>query len=537
MHNASMPVLIVGGGPVGLSTSLFLARHGVPSLLVERHEKTSIHPRARGINARTMELFRSLGLEESVRTAGAALARNHHFLAVETLAGAELWRTYPWSSRDYQAHLKQLSPMNWCMCAQDELEPLLVTAARTLNCELRFGSELMAFEQDNYGVTARIRERNTGEEYIANAHYLIAADGAGSPVRHMLNVSTRGRGTLGHYINIYFRANLSTLVQDREFILCLVKNPEAQGVLLSVNNTDRWIFMMLYVPESGRAVEDFTPERCIEFVRNAAGLPRLAIEIISIVPWEAAIRVAESFQRDRVFLVGDAAHVMPPTGAFGMNTGIQDAHNLAWKLAAVLNGQAGPALLATYDVERRPVAQFTAEQAGLRSDNHADYYSSGMVDDFAVALGYRYQSAAVISEKKETSSNGALDLSGQPGTRAPHIWVGHQGRRISTLDLFDTRFVLLAGMDGNAWCHAAREGATALGLPLDAYCVGATGDLIDLDGNWGTTYGVTPSGVVLVRPDGFVGWRTERIERDAKHTLEMVLKHLLCHEVDISESH
>jgi len=470
-----------------------------------------------------------LGLEASVRTAGAALAESHRFLVVETLVGAELRRISPGSSREHQARLKQLSPIDHCMCAQDELEPLLVTAARTLNCELRFGSELVAFEQNNDGVTARIRERATGEEYIANAHYLIAADGAGSPIRQMLKVSMRGRGTLAHNINIYFRADLSSLVQGRAFVLCLVRIPEAQGILLSVNNTDRWIFTVPYAPESQTPEEDFTPQRCIELVRKAIGLPHLALEIINILPWEAAVRVAESFQQGRVFLVGDAAHVMPPSGAFGMNTGIQDAHNLAWKLAAVLHGQAGPALLATYDGERRPVAQFTVEQAGFRSDNYADYYSSDMIiDDLAVVLGYRYQSAAVISEQNETASNGVWDLSGQPGTRAPHTWVEHQGRRISTLDLFDTRFVLLAGTDGKAWCHAAREVATALGLPLDAYCVGATGDLIDLDGNWCTRHSVSSSGAVLIRPDGFVAWRTEQMKKDVKHTLEMMLKLLLC---------
>jgi putative polyketide hydroxylase len=414
------------------------------------------------------------------------------------------------------------------MCAQDELEPLLVTTAQALNGELRFGSELTAFEQDNNGVTAHIRARNTGEEHLANAHYLIAADGAGSPIRHMLNVSMRGRGTLAHYVNIYFRADLSTLVQGREFVLCLVRNPEAQGVLLAVNNTDRWIFTVPYAPESQTLEEDFTPERCIERVRKAIGLSHLAIEIINIIPWEAAVRIAESFQQGRIFLVGDAAHVMPPTGAFGMNTGIQDAQNLAWKLAAVLHGQAGPALLATYDAERRPVAQFTVEQAGIRSDTYVDYYSSEMIDDLAVGLGYRYQSAAVISEYNETASNCVWDLRGQPGTRAPHLWVEHYGRRISTLDLFDTRFVLLAGTDGKAWCHAARKVATALGLPLDAYCVGAAGDLIDLDGNWCSRYGVSSSGAVLIRPDGFVAWRTEHMEKDVRHTLERVLRQLLC---------
>ncbi len=233
-----------------------------------------------------------------------------------------------------------------------------------------------------------------------------------------------------------------------------------------------------------------------------------------------------------MFLAGDAAHQMPPTGAFGANTGIQDAHNLAWKLAAVLNGQAAPALLATYDDERCPVARFTAEQAGLRSATTAFDPSTAngtrLADPLVVIVGYQYTSQAIIPEDEAPLPLDHLELNGHPGRRAPHLWLERQGKRISTLDLFGSRFVLLAGADGRTWRDAAQAIAARRGIALDAYSVGSTGDLIDLDERWCTTYGVTSTGAVLVRPDGFVGWRTQGSEEPQERTLEWALDCLLC---------
>lgn len=254
-----------------------------------------------------------------------------------------------------------------------------------------------------------------------------------------------------------------------------------------------------------------------------------------MLPWEAAVRVADSFQHGRVFLAGDAAHQMPPMGAFGMNTGIQDAHNLAWKLAAALEDHAAPALLSTYDVERRPVARFTAEQAGMRSvrsamDPAAASLASpaSLADPLVIMADYQYRSHALLPEDETPLALDHLDLHGQPGRRAPHLWLEREGTRLSTLDLFGSHWVLLVGEDGPGWHDAAQKIASHLGIGLDSYRCGPSADLIDLDGRWLERYGITPRGAVVVRPDGFVGWRAQDAAQQPERTLEQVMRYLVC---------
>lgn len=266
----------------------------------------------------------------------------------------------------------------------------------------------------------------------------------------------------------------------------------------------------------------------------------MAVEITGKAPWHAAERVAERYAVGRVFLAGDAAHEMSPTGAFGSNTGIQDAHNLTWKLAAVLNGSAGPGLLATYEMERQLVARETSARASARAAEHSHPGYAPTAPGggggrqrgvLTVALGYCYPQGAVIGAHPELPVvPDQLRLTGEPGTRAPHMWVRAGGERCSTLDLYEKSFVLLTGSEGEMWRTAAKEAIEHFSLGLNCYLVGngPNDDLIPEGVDWAEKHGTTPEGAVLVRPDGFVAWRAEGRVADPASKLRKVLEQLLC---------
>jgi 2-polyprenyl-6-methoxyphenol hydroxylase-like FAD-dependent oxidoreductase len=527
MATLEVPVLIVGGGPVGLCSSLLLSRHGVPSLLVERHPGTSIHPRARGVNMRTMEFFRVWGVEDAVRAAGSALVETGTVIVTTTLAGAELSRI---TIGGAAPGADDASPARACQCAQDALEPVLLAHARTYgHGTFRFHCALEDFTQDAEGVTAMLRDRQSGETTTVRARYLIAADGASSGIRATLGVPVTGPGVLRSQISILCRADLTALVAHRPAILYRVNNPEVTGVFMAVNLTDRWDFVTAV--GRGERTELPTPERCREIIRMAAGVRDLDVEILQVLPWNLAAQVAEQFRTGRVFLMGDAAHVIPPTGGYGMNTGVADAHNLAWKLTAVLGGWAGPALLDSYDTERLPAGCFAMREALLNAPRaQTPNPRPEQFSHLGMALGISYTSDAVIPDGTAAPAvaNPVTDYlpTARPGHRAPHVWLARDGERVSTIDLYDTAFTLLAGAAGRGWCAAADQVARSLGVPLRAYRIGE-GDLTDPDGRWAPTYGVAGDGAVLVRPDGYVAWRAQEGRGDLAGTLDGVLRGVL----------
>lgn len=531
-----VPVLIAGGSLVGLSASLFLGRLGVGHLLVEKHPRTSHHPRGRGNNIRTMELYRTAGVESAIREAAAVLADNHGILQTPSLTGTE----HNWLFREIDpgGRAARISPSSWCLCSQNDLEPVLLKAAQDLGGDLRFGTELLSFEQDEDGVTAVILDRRTEARSTVRADYLIAADGPRSPVREALGIRQSGHGELFHNVSITFRAKrLADVVGDRRFIACYLTNPEADGALLPVDNEEQWVFHAPWHPEQGEPLEAFTDERCAQHIRTAVGMPDLEVEITGKAPWHAAERVADSYGTGRVFLAGDSAHEMSPTGAFGSNTGIQDAHNLAWKLAAVLGGWAGPGLLDTYGAERQPVARATSARAASRSAEHshpgysAPPTAGPQSNVMAVAMGYHYVNGAVLGANPATPAvPDRFEISAEPGSRAPHMWVHRCGVRLSTLDLYERTCVLLTGPGGAAWHEAGSRAADALGVPLDCYRVGTDPDheLAPEPGtDWAELHGTAPDGAVLVRPDGFVAWRAERAASDPYALMTEVLREVL----------
>ncbi|OTY08438.1 FAD-binding monooxygenase [Bacillus thuringiensis] len=537
MKSNDVPVLIVGGGLSGLASALFLAKHNVDYLLVERHPSTAIHPKAGGITFRTMELFRELGLEQRIRSAGKALENCRGRIAVHTIAEANKEELVQMRAAQYGndekllQKIEEISPSKQTACYQIILEEMMLQEARTLGGELSFYHELVSYEQNEQGVIATIRNRETEEESIIYCDYVIAADGAKSKIRKQLGISTEGRGTIGgYYMNIYFEADLSEFIQGDAFGFSMVLHPEVLGALIPVDNERRWIYHVSYDPLKGERPEDFTIERCKQIIQTAIGSTNVEPEIVSVLPWKAAESTATKFQENRIFLVGDSAHIMPPTGGFGSNTGIQDAHNLAWKLAAVIKGKAKPKLLETYREERYPVAKLTTEYASsllFRAANREEGSLNNM-DGLAVTVGYQYCSEAILDESATPHRMDIVDLNGRPGTRAPHFWGMYKGKEVSILDLFGNHFVLLTGVDNSSWAEAVYDVSSKLGINIKVYRVGLSGDFIAQENVFCELYGIENEGVVLIRPDGFIGWRSEKAVVNPDVMLEEVMSNLLC---------
>lgn len=522
-----LDVLIVGGGPVGLSASLLLSRHGLRSLLLERHPGVSVHPKARGLNVRTVELFRTWGIEPDVRAAAMELDRARDVVWSLTLLAPETRRA-PYGGAAEQQHVD--SPTTGARCAQDKLEPVLLQAARSYGVgELRFGQEVVGLQQEEDTVLATIADRASGRETSVRASWVIAADGAQSQVRSTLGVRMIGPGALAHRMGIYFRADLAKVGQDRPALLYMLTPPEGPGVMAAVNLADLWLYMAPFRPGDGETINDFTTERCIGLVRSAVGDDGLDVEVLSALPWSASAAVAERFREGRVFFAGDAAHLIPPTGGQAMNVGIQDVHNLAWKLAGQFGGWAGQGLLDSYELERRPLALAVIDDAsqnvGGFGQRQEQFSNRGRV------LGVAYDSRAVVADGTDlpTAVNPIVDYipTARPGSRAPHLWLWRDGARVSTLDLFDKEFVLLTGGAGQAWKAAASRAANEVGVPLRSYSVGPDGDLVDPSDDWPTLYGISPDGAVLVRPDGHVAWRVRSASGDQSSRLLSALRQVL----------
>ena len=537
MAQEHVPVLIVGAGGAGLSLSLLLLQQGIHPLLIERRSGISWVPRARNLNFRTLEVLRGLGLEAEVRTAGTRISQ---VIFKESLASKQEKILDPTALVELSEAISP-DPFGW-HCPQSRLEPILLATAKQRGGDVRYGTELISFIQDDTAVTATLKEHATGRSYVVRSDYLIAADGAHSHIRETLGIASQGLGALPEYFTfVYFRAPWKELIAGHEADGFVIKNADVQGIFL-VAKEDLGMFLITDRLAQRESFEDFTTERWKELLQKAIGKPDMAIEIVDIAHWQPAESVAEQFQQGRVFLVGDAAHTMPAYKGLGVNTAIQSAQNLAWKLAAVHKGQAAQELLATYQAERHPVGRFAAEQsltgpgaAWLPKGTHEELLPEEKdLPFFYPIVGYRYRSQAILSEDAASPSQDEIalldrqELTGLPGTRVPHLWLERQGQRISTLDLLDGCFVLLTGNDGAPWCEAAAVVKASLGIELAAYRIGPDADLLDLEHGGLAKLGVSSEGAVLVRPDGFVAWRSSTLTTTPEPLLEQVLSRILC---------
>jgi 2-polyprenyl-6-methoxyphenol hydroxylase-like FAD-dependent oxidoreductase len=508
--NHEYPVIVTGGSLVGLTTGLLLGYHGVRALVVEHHRGTAIHPRAAQISQRTMEILRSVGIERVVREkSGEQFVQDGAVMAVDTLAGRELAHFIA----NLNEGVRDVSPCERVFISQSLLEPLLRSRAEELGADLRFATDVVSFDQDEDGVTAMLQNRDTGAEETVRAKYMVAADGAHSRTRERLGIAMRGHGRFSRSVTIYFRGNVTQLLRGRNLSVIYVNNPTLRGFFRFEKPFDSGFLAINALGDPANPNTDvatgLTEDRARELIQVALGSSDVDVTVDSIMPWDAAAQVAEQFRSGRTFLAGDSAHVMPPNGGFGGNTGVQDAHNLAWKLAMVLRDEAAASLLDTYEPERRPVGVFTTEQAYARYVTRTAPYlgTDGMqpiVDDLNVELGYVYRSAAVC-EGQPPEHESPRTSEGRPGSRAPHVWLQRGGSRISTLDLFGRRFTLLGASDASTWCDAAHRAGSATRLPIDVHRIGGN-DLRD-EGRFAEHFGLESSGAVLVRPDGFVCWR------------------------------
>ena len=529
----SIPILIVGAGPVGLSMALNLARHNICSCVVERNSGISRHPKARGVNVRTMELFRQWGNDiELLKYEQPKEARR--FIWAESLQGEEITRI---AVED--TFIGSYSPTQSSLVSQDHVEESLRNSLKNYrNTEVHFSKEVISFEQDPSEVTIQILDQQKDQIELVRAQYLIGADGTRSTTRQQLGITMQGPGDLGYFCSVYCTLDLSPWLKHRPCIGFFFTDPKLGGrSFFSIDGKNHWIVGMRFLKENSR--DDFTDTYCIQEIQRIVGKPDLSVQILNKNFWTMGAQIANQYRVGRVFLTGDAAHQLPPTGGLGMNTGIQDVHNLAWKLAWVLKYGISDSLLDSYYNERVAVAEQNMEwslQNAKRYVEIAEVMRGGNKEKLKIKLkeqhqnlnhpgldlGFVYHSKAVISENEQTLSisPSIYRPTTLPGSRAPHVRLIQKGKVISTLDLFENEFVLLVGNGGQKWQMAL--GKLNLQFPVKIYRVADDGDLQDPEETWHNIYEVEKTGAVLVRPDGHVAWRCQATKDSPSEVLKTI---------------
>ena len=530
----SPEILIVGGGPVGLTLAVLLDRFGIEHVVVERSATTTDHPKSRSLSARSMELFRVVGLEERLRARSlrgdqGPIAASQAFGQVycESGSGRILGETRA------QAPVNAPSP-NVCV-AQDVVEEALADAAcAAAHTTLLRATELVSFENGSAGVTAVIRDVPTGRERQVEARYLVACDGANSGIRAALGIPVEGPGQLQQMVSYYYRADLAHLPHaTQSTALWIVPNDPGVPfgpIVATEPEGQRWIYIQYLEHDDDPPLAD---EELFRTIRAHWGIPDLELELINTVRWRLQGILPTSYRVQSVLLAGDAAHAIPPTGGVGLNTGLADAHGLAWRLAYVVRGLASEGLLDSYQVERRPVAAAAIEWA---TENRIQYLRTAAAaerrhedpegwrralvavnrafDSEGLSMGWIYREGALIDDGTPMP---AVDVarywpSDRPGARFPHVWLD-SARTQSTIDWFDTAFVLVCGPDADRWLEAGERVAAENALPL------AVERLPWLAG----PLSLARDGAALVRPDGHVAWRPPAVLLDPAAALRDAL--------------
>jgi 2,4-dichlorophenol 6-monooxygenase len=585
-----VPVLIVGGGGAGLTASMLLARQGVEHLLVSARPGTSDLPKAHVLNQRAMEILEDVGVADAIAErstpAGqmAATAFYAGFAGPDPDYGRRLARLESWGAGGADDSWRAASPWRQLNLPQIRLEPLLKARAEELSPgRIRFGHELTGLEQDAGGVRATVRDNGSGRQYAVRCQYLLGADG-GRRVAGLAGVGYEGLGVVTQTATLHMSADFSPWAPDPDVLIRWIFSPQAGVLVVMVPMgperwgpaSEEWVIHLNYPVDDPRAQSDAQVEAD---ARQALGIPDLPVKIHKITRWSVEAVMASAFRVGRVLLLGDAAHRHPPTGGLGLTSAIHDAQNLCWKVAAVLAGHASPALLDTYQAERRAVDQHNAQRSLENAVNHfgigaalgishestpeqnmeqlrrmwsgrpedAGHRSSVLrmmraqsmeFSELNVEYGYSYQSAAVVPDGSAPPApvDGIriYEPSTRPGSPLPHAWVDDEdGHRHPVKDLVAPgRFLLIAGEEGEPWCEAARQLAAEADLPLDAVRIGhLDGDLYDPRSTWLRHRQIASGGAVLVRPDRFIAWRHPAGTGDPRAVLAAALSQVLARPV------
>ncbi|MFC6704606.1 FAD-dependent monooxygenase [Flexivirga alba] len=496
-----VPVLIVGGGYAGTAMAMLLAQNGIRALMVDRHDQPSVQGRARGVNQRTMELYRAAGVDRLVAELSAPFVEDAGVARCASLSEPWEWLFDP----EPDPRLETISPSRFIMADQSTVEPVLTARARELGARIERGVVAEQVTVSDSGAEATLRKVTDGTARRVRCDYLVAADGYVGDLREALGIQQEGQSDPQHWVSIVFDADLDDLVEKRALFWIVLNEELGFAALTTTADRTRWSLGLAFDPKT-TPLGSFDAERCTDLIRTALGDPDRPLTVVDVTPWQQAVGVAAAYRQQCAFLIGDAAHVWPPAGAMGANSGIQDAHNLAWKLAAVLDGRADPALLHSYEDERRPVAQALAD---LTVRRQAARFGGGLdddVDDIVCTFGQRYNSGAVLGAGDTVPFTDAVAGVAEPGARMPHTWI-EAAHRTSILDLAGDRFVLAVADHVDQWRSQLQpHGVTVQQVdPL-----------------------VLPDGArpALIRPDGYVAWIADSSAPDAEsviHSMNQVL--------------
>ncbi|MFE5142543.1 FAD-dependent oxidoreductase [Streptomyces fagopyri] len=572
-------VVVIGSGPAGASAALLLATLGVDTIMITKYRWTANTPRAHITNQRAMEVFRDLGIEPQVLADATEHGLVGDTVFCTSITGEEIGRIHTWGTRpDREADYRLASPCLTVDIPQTYLEPILVRNATQRGAHTRFSSEYLSHTQDADGVTVEVLDRLTGARYSIRAKYLIGADGARSKVAADIGLPFEGAMDIAGSMNITFKADISRYVSHRPSVLYWVVQPGSDvggigaGLVRMIRPWNEWLIVWGYdIADEPPVVDE---QAAVQIVRNLLGMPDLDVEITGTSLWGNNEMYASRLHHGRVFCAGDAVHRHPPSNGLGSNTSVQDAYNLAWKLAAVLRGQAAPALLDSYTAERAPVAERIVKRANRSSREFVGIFESlGLLDarteaemaaaieerkdntpagaakraalvramdlknyEFnahGVELGQFYTSSAVLSDGSALpaptrDTDLYYEMSTVPGSHLPHAWVGDSSRRLALMDLAPyTRWTLLTGIAGEAWAQAGEKIAQELGVPLGTVVIGPGREVTDLYYDWAKLREVEESGVLLVRPDKHIAWRAATLPDNPEDQLRQALLSIL----------